>query len=254
MIDLHCHILPGVDDGAQTLEDSLAMAKIAVEQGIDTIIATPHHHNGKYKNSRMEVLQKVAELNYELERENIPVEILPGQEIRLEGEIIHKLNSEELLPVNITSGYVFIELPSDQVPNYTKNVFYELQRAGYKPIIVHPERNRRFIKQPDLLYQLVKNGAITQLTAGSIVGKAGRDVQKFAYQLIEANLTHIIASDAHDVKKRGFFLREAYDRLTKRYGSYSVYQFMENTNYVLNGEMVFTDPPERIKKKLLKVF
>ncbi|MFD1020253.1 tyrosine-protein phosphatase [Thalassobacillus hwangdonensis] len=255
MIDLHCHILPGVDDGANSMKDSLEMAKKAVDEGIDTIVATPHHANRMYENPRMHILEKVEELNHYLGIEGLPLKVLPGQEIRLTGEMMEQMDLDELLPVNESSGYVFVELPPEQVPTYTKQMLYDLQLAGYKPVIVHPERNKRFLKQPDLLYHFVNNGAFTQVTAGSVLGKFGKDVQKFSFQMMEASLTHLIASDAHDTKKRGFFLKDAYEKLRKMYGPNIVYQLMENAQYVLDGEMVYSDPPERIKsKKLLGIF
>ncbi len=255
MIDIHSHLLPGVDDGAQTLEDSLAMAREAVSQGIDTIVATPHHRNGKYTNPRLNVLYLVQELNFELERAEIPLTVLPGQEVRIHGDMIEELKEEVITPINIDSGYIFVELPNDQVPNYTISMLFELQRAGYIPIIVHPERNKKFIEDPNLLYQFVKSGAYTQVTAGSVAGKFGKSVQKFSHQLIEANLTHVIASDAHDTKRRGFFMKEAMREIKKKYGASYVYHFTENAYYIINGQVVAADPPERIKqKKFLKIF
>ncbi|WP_084315701.1 tyrosine-protein phosphatase [Thalassobacillus devorans] len=249
MIDIHCHILPGIDDGAQTLEDSIVMAKEAVDQGIDTIIATPHHKNGKYENPRLDILHHVQQLNFELEQRGVELTILPGQETRIFGEMAEDLKKEEILPLNIDSGYIFVELPSDQVPRYTKRLLFDLQRDGFKPVIVHPERNKKLIQEPDLLYQFVKGGAYTQVTAASVAGKFGKSIQKFSHQLIEAKLTHLIASDAHNTHSRGFCMKEAYDDIRKQHGTSSVYQFTENAFYVTEGQILAAEPPEEIKKK-----
>ncbi|MFG6119295.1 tyrosine-protein phosphatase [Thalassobacillus sp. B23F22_16] len=255
MIDIHCHILPGVDDGAQTMEDSIIMAEEALDQGIDTIIATPHHLNGKYENPRLSILHKVLELNEALQQAGIEVTILPGQEIRINGDMITGLEQEEILPLNVDSTYVFVELPSDQVPQYTKQMLFDIQRAGYKPIIVHPERNKKLIEDPDLLYHFVKGGAYTQVTAGSVAGKFGKNIQKFTHQLIQANQAHLIASDAHNTAGRSFFMKEAHQEIRKKYGSSSNYYFMENAYYVTQGEVLAAEPPERIKqKKFLGLF
>ncbi|MBM7551674.1 tyrosine-protein phosphatase [Thalassobacillus pellis] len=255
MIDIHCHILPGVDDGAQTLEESLAMVREAIDQGIDTIVATPHHFDGRYENHKLDVLQQVQELNYEIQRAGLDMTIMPGQEIRLYGEMAEELKRDELLPINVESGYVFVEMPSDQVPTYAKQLLLDILRTGYKPIIVHPERNKKFMQEPGILYELVKNGAYTQVTAGSVAGKFGKSVQKFTHQLIEHNLTHLIASDAHNVKNRGFFMKDAFREIKKRYGASSVYHFAENSFYVTDGQVVAADPPERIKaKKFMGIF
>ncbi|ARI76296.1 tyrosine-protein phosphatase [Halobacillus mangrovi] len=249
MIDLHCHILPGVDDGAQTLEDSIEMAKEAVKEGIETIVATPQHMTSNFHNANHSIISKVKDLNRELKAQGIPLEVLYGQEVRMNSEIMSALEAEELLSVNHKSKYIFIELPYNMMPNYAKNVLYELQLAGYKPILAHPERNKVIQEQPDLLYHFVRNGAITQVTAGSIVGKYGRPAQKLAFNMIEHNLAHVIASDARDTKKKKFYMKAAYDKMQKKYGADTVYQFMENAHVILDGEMVYTDPPERMKAK-----
>lgn len=255
MIDLNCHILPGMDDGPQTIEESLKMAEAAVQQGIDTIVAAPHHLNSKYENKRQVIIERCAQLNDALDQEGIELTILPGQEVRMHGELSKAIKSGDILPVNQNSGYIYIEFPHHEVPNYAKQVLYDIQLDGYKPIIVHPERNRILQQQHDLLYHFVKNGAIIQLTAGSLIGKYGKESQKFAYQMIEYNLAHLVASNAHDTKKRRFYMKEAYHKISKKYGFEVIDQYMENARVVLDGEMVYTDPPERIKaKKRLGIF
>ncbi|RDY71612.1 tyrosine protein phosphatase [Halobacillus trueperi] len=254
MIDLHSHILPGLDDGAQTMEESVEMARLAVEQGIDTVVATPHHLHTRYSNPKSLVIQKTIQLNEELFQQGIDLTVLPGQEIRLNGDL-EAFESEELLSINKNSGYVFLELPNHEIPHYAKKMMYDIQLLGYKPVLVHPERNKMIRQQPNELYNFVKNGAITQVTAASIAGKLGKEVQKFSYQMIEFNLTHLVASNAHDSKKRGFFMKEAYSKIEKKFGTDLMYQFMENAHVVLEGEMVYTDPPERIRtKKRLGIF
>ncbi|WP_077623345.1 tyrosine-protein phosphatase [Sediminibacillus massiliensis] len=249
MIDIHCHILPGVDDGAKTLEDSLDMANEAVSQGIHTIIATPHHLNGKYDNYKQEIIEQVDLLNDRIQAENIPLTILPGQETRINGEMINLLEEGDLLPLNQTSGYLFVELPSNHVPRYTKQLLFDLQVQGYKPIIVHPERNKELIQSPDQLYEFVNNGTLTQITAASVVGKFGKEIRKFSHQLIESNLTHFISSDAHNTTTRGFCMQDAMNEIQTSYGYSMTYFLMENAQLLLEGETVVGDVPERIKKK-----
>lgn len=249
MIDIHNHILPGVDDGASSLTESMAMAREAVKEGIDKIIATPHHKNGEFTNTAEQIIGAVEYLNHKLQEENISVQVLPGQETRIYGEMLEDLEKGELLPLNKTSGYVFVELPTEHVPRYTTQLLFDMQISGYKPIIVHPERNHELMESPDKLYRLVKNGALTQITAGSITGKTGKKVQKFAYQLLEANLTHFIGSDAHGVKKRSFYMREALADIKKHVGNHTTYQLMENNEAIVSGHGVYMDPPERIAMK-----
>ncbi|MFZ3577497.1 tyrosine-protein phosphatase [Virgibacillus sp. DJP39] len=248
MIDIHCHILPGIDDGAQTESDSIAMAYAAVEQGIHTIIATPHHMNGKYENKKQEILTHVNVLNSLLQSKQIPLTILPGQEVRMNGEMIDELETEVILPLNHTN-YVFVEFPSGHVPRYAKQMLFDIQVAGYTPVIVHPERNREIVEHPSRLYEFVHKGALTQITAGSLTGHFGKNIQKFSHELVEANLTHFIASDAHNTTTRGFLMQDAYMELKNEHGVEARYMFMENTQLLVEGRMVNRDEPSMIKKK-----
>lgn len=249
MIDIHCHILPGVDDGAGTLTESLEMARVAAKQGIKKIIATPHHNNGMFMNRGDDIIGAVDYLNGKLKQEQIPVEVLAGQEPRLYGDLIADIENGTVLQLNQTSGYVFVELPSSHVPQYTTQLLFDMQIKGYIPIIVHPERNHELLENPDKLYRMVKNGALTQITAGSVVGRGGKKVQRFADQLLASNLTHFIASDAHNVKKRGFYMQDAYQAITKTYGQSLAYQLMENSELLVIGQTIHRDAPERISTK-----
>ncbi|PAE17934.1 tyrosine protein phosphatase [Virgibacillus sp. 7505] len=255
MIDIHCHILPGVDDGARTLEDSIEMAKAAAEQGIHTIVATPHHRNNQFDNYREDILMRVDELNRILEEENIEVNILPGQETRIYGDLAEGLSAKEILPVNLDTPYILVELPTSTVPKYTNKLLYDLQVEGYTPIIVHPERNSELLSKPDKLYELVKSGVLTQVTAASLVGKFGKKIQNFSHEIIQANLTHFIASDAHNVRSRGFAMQEALEDMKEKYGIDIIYAFQDNAYKVLEGETIVGDIPEKItRKKFLGIF
>ncbi|WP_147534477.1 tyrosine-protein phosphatase [Bacillus marasmi] len=251
MIDVHCHILPNVDDGAQTIEESIAMGRAAVEQGITSIIATPHHKNNQYENTKPQILAAVAELNQAFQAEGIQLEILPGQEIRIFGEILEDYQRQEILSL-ANSNYMLIELPTGQVPRYTEKLLYDLQMEGLVPIIAHPERNQELVQRPDLLYQFVKKGALTQVTAASVCGAFGKKIKHFSHQLIEANLTHFIASDAHNLAGRTFMMRKAFKEIQAKYGMDTVYLFQENAELLVEGSRVYKEMPERIKKK--KIF
>ncbi|MBS4218981.1 tyrosine protein phosphatase [Bacillus sp. FJAT-49711] len=249
MIDIHCHILPDMDDGASHFTDSLLMAKQAEIEGIHTIIATPHHQNGKYINVKNDILKKVEEINDYLKTEKVYVNILPGQETRIYGEILEDYEAGEILPLAILSNYLFIELPSSSVPRYTGQLCYDIQMKGLTPVIVHPERNKELIEHPDKLYKLVNNGAATQITAASFTGYFGKKIQKFTFDLIEANLTHFIASDAHNTATRGFKMSEAFDLLEKKYGQDQVYLFLDNAEQIVAAKDIYREVPEQIKKK-----
>ena len=249
MIDLHCHILHGIDDGAQTIEDSLHMARQAVHEGIHTIVATPHHQNGKYVNEKNEIVDLVSALNNQLLQENILLTILPGQESRIYGDIIRDYRAGKILTLNHTNKYIFVELPSSQVPQFTERLLYDIQSQGLTPIIVHPERNSRLIEEPDILYNLVNKGVMTQITASSLTGRFGKKIKKFSIDLIEENLTHMIASDAHNVSGRNFHMQEASEFIASEYGLDMLYMFYENAEAIINGHACFKDTPNKVKKK-----
>jgi protein-tyrosine phosphatase len=249
LIDIHSHILPGIDDGAKTVQDSIDMAKQAVSEGIHTIIATPHHKNGKYDNLKADILPFVRELNQTFAQEGIDLKVLPGQECRIFGEILEDYGKGEILTLNKDSQYLFIEFPSSSVPRYADRLLYDIQVDGLTPIIVHPERNAELMERPDKLYKLVKNGAVTQLTASSLVGYFGKNIQKFSQQMIQANLTHFIASDAHNIHNRTFKMEEAMDDIEKKYGMDMVYYFTENAEMLVEGKTIYKEIPELIKKK-----
>ncbi|MFP7492500.1 CpsB/CapC family capsule biosynthesis tyrosine phosphatase [Terribacillus saccharophilus] len=256
MIDIHCHILPEVDDGPRTLEESLDMARAAVEEGISTVVATPHHRNNQFDNYYADIIENVNNLNNDLIAANIPLTVLPGQETRIYGELAEDLDENEILPINQHTPYILIELPTATFPKFTKQLLYDLQLQGYKPVIVHPERNKAILEDPNLLYEIVKAGTLSQVTAASLLGKFGKKIQNISFKLIDCNLCHFIASDAHNISNRSFVLREAYELLEKEYGSELVAQMKKNAIDLIEGNNIFGYVPERvvIKKKLFGIF
>lgn len=249
MIDIHCHILPGIDDGAKNLEESVQMAQEAVEQGIHTIIATPHF-NYQYSNEKAAILEKTAQFNEHLTQQNIPLTVLPGQEVRIYGEILEDYEAGKIVPLAQTN-YCMIEFPSGHVPRFTERILYDLQMKGYIPVIVHPERNQEIVGQPDKLYQFVKNGALTQITAGSLCGHFGKNIKRFTQQLIEADLTHFIASDAHNVTTRPFHMTKALEAVEKNYGSDQIVYYTENARLLTEGKTVYKEIPKPVRKRKL---
>ncbi|WP_445506450.1 tyrosine-protein phosphatase [Niallia sp. 03190] len=248
MIDIHCHILPGVDDGPETMAESVEMAKLAVREGVKTIVATPHHKNNRYENTKSKIIHHVNLLNTALQKEKIPLTILPGQEVRMYGEVLEDYQKGEILTLSHTN-YLFIEFPSSTVPRYAERLLYDIQTEGLIPIIVHPERNKELQENPDLLYKLVMNGALTQVTAASVAGYFGKTIKKFSEQLIKYNLTHFVASDAHNTHNRVFKLNEAYDLIEERFGVDYVYLFTENSEILLQNMNIIKEIPEPIKRK-----
>lgn len=249
MIDLHCHILPNLDDGAKTVQEAIQMAKAAVDEGITKIVATPHDKNGQYENSKTTILESVSNFNRQLQDINLPLEILPGQEIRLHGELLEDYKNSKLLTINDGGKYVLIEFSSNHVPTYAEQLLFDIQLNGLLPVIVHPERNQQIVESPEILFQFIKNGALSQVTASSVAGNFGKKLQRFSLQLIEHHMAHIIASDAHNLTGRAFRMKEAFRVIDNEFGEDVSYLFMENAELVVSGMHVYKQAPERIKKK-----
>ncbi|MCA0987061.1 tyrosine-protein phosphatase [Guptibacillus algicola] len=249
MIDIHSHILPGIDDGAKTIDDSLAMARQAYDQGITKIVASPHHRNGTFVNEKAIILKEVELLNERLQQEGIGIEILPGQENRIYGELVEDIKGDDLLTVNETGNYILIEFPSSHLPRYANKLLFDLQVNGIIPIIVHPERNREIMENPDKLYKLIQEGALSQLTGSSVTGKMGKKIQKFSMDLIYHNLAHFVASDAHNITNRPFDLGDSFEAVEREFDISTRYMLQENAEDMIRGKMVSKELPEVIKKK-----
>lgn len=249
MIDLHCHLLPGVDDGARTLEDSLAMAQQAVSEGISHILVTPHHKNGKYLNPKEAVVQATAALQSELDDRGIALTLYPSQEIRINGDLLDDIDNGDILFVDEEKRYLLIEFPTMSIPEYTEQLFFKIRQQGITPVIVHPERNQAIIDDPNILLPFIERGALAQVTASSYVGVFGKDIAKLSHQLIEANLVHVIASDAHNVRGRGFSYKKAFSQLEAEFGPEQVAYFRQNAKDLLNGDVVHTEPPVEVNMK-----
>lgn len=255
MIDIHCHILPGVDDGAENEQITLAMARQAVSEGITQIVATPHHRNRHWDTPRPSVLQRVASVNELLKQNQIELTVLPGQEPRIFGEMADSDAEFELVTVNDNKKYILVEFPTHHVPRYAQQLFFDLQVKGITPVIVHPERNQEIFDHPEILYSFITDGALSQVTAASLIGVNGKKVKKRSIQFIENNLAHFIASDAHNVSKRPFLLKKAFQELEKEFGQELSDLFKENAEILIQGNPINKDEPIEIReKKFLGLF
>src|SRR5690625_4808951 len=229
------------------------MAKVAVEQGIHTVVATPHHKNGRYENTKDNIMKHVAVLNELFRERDIPLTVLAGQEVRIYGEILEDIENEEILTINDTK-HILIEFPFDTVPYFAEQLIYDLQVAGYIPVIAHPERNAELRENHKRMYDLVLKGALTQVTASSLLGQFGKEVEQFSHSLIQTNLTHFLASDAHNITSRTFYLKDVYDLVKKRYGVDTYYMFLENSNLLIDNMNLNRFEPMPIRKRRRGIF
>jgi protein-tyrosine phosphatase len=216
-VDIHCHLTPAIDDGAQCWDETLAMAQLAVADGITTIVATPHQLGAFSHNTGDLIRARVEELQRFLNDHEIPLKILPGADVRIEPGLVGKLRSGEVLSLGDHSRHVLLELPHELYFPLEK-LIDDLQSAGFVAILSHPERNEGILARPAVLRPLVEAGCLMQITAGSLVGAFGPHVQKFSEQLIEQRLVHFVSTDAHGPKSRRPVLRPAYERLVERAG------------------------------------
>ena len=196
MFDLHMHILPGVDDGAKTMEEAVEMARLAFENGTEVILATPHRRDVTERSSVPEVQELMTAFKAQLEAEGIGLRLVLGMENHLDIDLPGELSSGRALPMNGTR-YALVELPFFGSPNYLEEVLFQIQVQGITPVLAHPERIEAIQKKPDLLVGFVERGMLSQVTAGSFLGYFGGGVKRFTHTLLRRGLIHVIASDAH---------------------------------------------------------
>ncbi|MDR1472987.1 MAG: tyrosine protein phosphatase [Lactobacillales bacterium] len=238
MIDLHCHIIPQVDDGANSLKESVKMAEKAVKDGISHILCTPHH-NHHFNNPKDKVIELVKNLQQELDDRAIPLYLFEGQEVRIYRFLLDEIKNDKILFADVTDRHLMLEFPTSEVPAYAEDMLIQMiEQEGIKPVIVHPERYNWVHHNQNVLQHFLNLGCLAQLTAPSLVGSYGIKIKHFAHQLIQDNLVHMIASDAHGLKTRNFYLKEAFDIVRKKYGQEKVDYFQNVARAVINGDDV----------------
>jgi len=237
MIDLHTHILYGLDDGPKTLEESIQMCWVSYRDGVRTIVATPHTLNGLYINDRATILTKVQELNSAIRNPQsmvpsesasriphsivpldsairnpqsaIPLRVLPGADIRFCEDILRQLDQGKVTTVGDGGQFLSIEFPFQWIPYRAEDILFQLMTRGIIPIISHPERNLEILDRPKRYYEMIRMGCLGQVTAMSLTGKFGHGIRKIVERFIKKRLVHIIASDAHSINGRPPILSEA---------------------------------------------
>lgn len=244
MIDIHNHILISADDGPDSEEEALKLLLQAEAAGITDIIVTPHHYSGDFENPSEKVMEMLSVLNSAAARADIKVRLYPGQEIRINPNLLYELLSGKSITLNNTR-YVLIEFSYIEIADYTDQLIFDLQMNGFVPVIAHPERCTPLINDNDQLYKLVEKGVITQVTAGSVTGLFGSNLKARTLKMIEKNIVHVVASDAHHSETRPFMLLEAYKVIETELGKSYVDYLKSNAKAILNNEEVTVKSPER---------
>ena len=209
MIDLHCHLLPGIDDGAADLATALAMARLAVADGISLLACTPHIYPGLYDNTAQGIEQALAEFRAELEAAAIPLELTYGADAHLTPELLAGLRAGRI-PTLHRSRYFLLEPPHHVPPPRFAEAVFALQVAGYVPIITHPERLTWVVDHYETFCSLARSGVWLQLTTGSLTGRFGKSARYWGERFLDEGLAHILATDAHGVERRPPILSEGF--------------------------------------------
>lgn len=244
MIDIHNHILPGIDDGATDWEQSIAMAHVAVEDGITDIVCTPHWVLGKYENTRGTVLTLLDELKKRLSDNGIALRLHPGMELRLDSSLISRIQEGEILTINDRKAYALIELPEEALPRNLEDFFWQLQLQNIKPIIGHVERNPVLRQDPIRLYRWAEMGIITQVTAASLLEEFSPEIRDFAIQIVEHRMVHVLVTDAHGLRMRTPKLSDAYKVVENILGPDGAREMTcDLPGRILMGEPVLTAEP-----------
>jgi protein-tyrosine phosphatase len=204
MIDLHCHLLPGIDDGPDTMEEAVAMARAAHEAGIHKAVVTPHLHLGRYDNNLQSIRAAAEAFATELRRADIPLEIGYGAEVRISPELTNLIECDQVpfLGELDARRVMLLELPHGHIPVGSDKMVEWLLMRNIVPMIAHPERNKDIMRRLDKILPFVELGCLLQVTAGSIVGQFGPRALQRANELLERGWVHVIASDAHNLCAR----------------------------------------------------
>jgi protein-tyrosine phosphatase len=216
-VDIHCHLIPGIDDGARSWQESLAMAQMATDDGVETVVVTPHQLGAYAHNAGQLIRQRTRELQQHLDDHGISLRVLPGADVRIDEPLLAGLRSGDVVTLADRRKHVLLELPHElYFPLH--GVLEGLRAANLAGILSHPERNQGLLKQPQEVASLVDQGCLMQITAGSLMGTFGPACQQLAEWMLEQGLVHFVATDAHGAKSRRPLLRRAFEQVAQLVG------------------------------------
>jgi protein-tyrosine phosphatase len=249
MIDIHSHILPRIDDGPKDFETVLKMLKIAEKDGIDKIITTSHYVTGMYENSYEKIVSEINSVKDLIAENSLNIELIPGQEVFLDKYSLDLYKDGVIRGIN-EGSYLLCELPMDKLPEDAIDIIYELQVAGAKVILAHPERYMYFIRDLRLINDFIKEGCYFQINSGSIRGIFGHEVKKTAKLMIESGICDFIGSDAHNAEGRRPEIKFAIDK-SEDYREGIKDALIKNPYFLLNDEGINNKYRKLYKNKRL---
>lgn len=240
MIDLHCHYLPAIDDGSQSMAESLDLARASVADGITHAAMTPHIHPGRYENIRSTVVEATNQFRSALADARIPLQISPAGEVRLTSEILELLEHEELPFLGMLDGYriLLLEFPYGQIPVGTEKLASWLLTRQIRPLIAHPERNKIIMQNIEKVAPFVKMGCLLQVTAASVIGDFGQAAQVSVALMLERRWVSVIATDAHNLTHRAPKLTLARNYLLERFGQ----EWADELTYLMPAKILGINP------------
>lgn len=242
MIDLHCHILPGIDDGSPDLETSIAMARMAIDDGIKIMACTPHFMPGLYDSHASDVRKRVAALSQEFNDQNLGLILVPGGDIHVRPDLVQAIQSKLVLTLN-DSRYILLEPPQVIMPLRLEDLIISLVAAGIVPVITHPERLSWIEQHYAALVRMASAGAWLQITAGSVTGRFGKRAQYWTQKLLQDGLVHIMATDAHNLGSRPPRLANAVGMVAREIGPEEAQKLVfDRPLAVLRNEAITTAP------------
>lgn len=252
MVDIHSHILYGVDDGASSERETKKMLDIAVKEGIDCIIATPHYIVGNNEYNKQQLISRYKDVLNIIKENNIPIKLELGNELLADSELISQIEEQACFSL-AGSNYLLIEFSPRTSEYIIRNLIYNVKLKGYTPIIAHPERTFNLEQDLEKLLELIEQDCLLQSNTGSLTGVYGSKVQKMVYELLDRRMISFISTDAHSTRRRSPKMKEAYELTKERCGEkYAQDLFMKNGIKVLKNEIIeCAKPIEKVKESFL---
>lgn len=254
MIDFHSHIMNNVDDGADSIETSLEILKIANKVGFNSIILTPHYMENYYEYDVEQISEKIDKIKQICKKENLNIELYQANEIYISNNIVNLIKNKKASTIN-QSRYVLFELPMNEEPPNLLEVIYSLKEDNKIPIIAHPERYLYVQKEPNKLIELIEMGVLFQSNYGSIIGQYGKQCQKTVKLLLKNNFIHFLGTDVHKSVNIYSKIEKIKEELEKVMNKEQMEKIMEkNAEKVLKNELIDITEPKLIQKKIFQIF